>query len=580
MAKTGNRQTEQLIEKLAGLKTDFDDQLLKSKPDILDNLRQSDIHDADLLESYHDSLCFIRAYPDDPQIMKLAEMELQDFNRRVESYKTISRDRQAKRLADTGIVNTSVSHEFSCELTRSISEWYPDLVEIEWKQYEKSETDKISAILPLIVAWQENDTLDNDMEISTADWLKQARSKSDKSNLSILLKMLKSSGYPPSLQRFLFENAEIPVKWTLTDCPASRTLKRITCRRPFYQTMPIIGRTKDLRQSLQAKSGPLITLNLSEGKQYVRHIKEVLGVRCRELYPLIHAEPGEVYLYEPGRGVQIAVLGNIMDIRLPLESNFGAMLVRNGMPVGYGIGCMLFDRVEIAINIFPAYRTGESSFIIEQFFRLFHHHFGAKVLLVRSYQVGDDNEEALESGSFWFYYKLGFRPVDKKIRAMAKKEYAKIIADRSYRCPIGVLKRLSRSDIFFHIDPAKMDGFSELPLKDLGYLVTKYIAASYDGDRKLAAEKSIEKITSMLSIKGWRSWRDDEITAFKRLAPLVACIPDLKSWSAKEKADLARIIRAKGAVKEREFVLRCNKHPRFKKAIEKLAFEYNETNAN
>jgi len=575
MANTGRWPIEDMIENLARLKTAFDDQSSKSKLLILNKLQKSEIHDVGPLESYHDNLCFLRAYPDNALILKLIESELQSFSSRIELYKTVSRDRRAKWLADTGIVNTPVSHEFSMELTRSISEWYPELVEIDWKQYDKSDTDKISAFLPLIVAWQENDTLDNDMGISTADWLKQARSKSDRTALSILLKMLKTSGFPAPLQRFLFENAEIPAKWTLTDCPASRTLKRIPCHKMFYQKTPIIGRTKDLRQNMKAKSSSLINLNLNQGKQYVRHIKEVLGVRCRELYPLIHAEPGEVDVYEPGRGVQIAVLGNIMDIRLPLESNFGAMLVRNGMPVGYGIGCMFFDRVEIAINIFPAYRTGESSFIIEQFFRLFHHHFGANVLLVRSYQVGDDNEEALESGSFWFYYKLGFRPANKKIRAMAKKEYAKIKADRSYRCPIGTLKRLSRSDIFFHIDPVQMENFNELPLKDLGYLVTKYIAAKFDGDRRLAAEMSVKKIAGILSIKGWKNWREDEITAFRRLAPLIACIPDLKNWTVKEKTDLARIIRAKGAVKEREFVLRCNKHKRFKTAIEKLAFEHN-----
>jgi hypothetical protein len=82
----------------------------------------------------------------------------------------------------------------------------------------------------------------------------------------------------------------------------------------------------------------------------------------------------------------------------------------------------------------------------------------------------------------------------------------------------------------------------------------------------------MKNIARILSIKGWRRWSENEILSFKRLAPLIECIPDLKSWGAKEKSLLGRILRAKGKVREREFVLLCNKHKRFQEAIEKLGF--------
>ncbi|MCP4584229.1 MAG: hypothetical protein GY839_21665 [candidate division Zixibacteria bacterium] len=572
MTKNSLKQVARNIELLDMLKNRFDTGSTYAKVKTLQKLASAEIVDAALLERYHDCLCFIRAYPDNATIRELAEVELQYFHQQIESYKNESRDRQAKMLADTGIVNTSVCHEFSHELTRAAARWYADQVEIDWKLYNRAGKDLISMFLPLVVAWPENDTLDNDMETSTEEWLKLARGKSDKSGLNILLKIIEASNLPLRIRRHLFESAELPIRWDLTHSPASRTLKRIPAARTFYQKTPIRSRTKNLRATLKASPGPLKHLSLKQGKDYTRHIKEVLGVRCRELYSIIHAEPGEVYLYEPGRGIQIAVFGNLMDIRLPLESNFGAMLVRNGMPVGYGLACTCFERAEIGINTFPAFRTGESSYMVEQFFKMAYHYFASKVLLVRSYQLGNENEEALESGSFWFYYKLGFRPVDKKIRDLARREYEKIKADRFYRCPIRMLKRLSKCDVFFHIDPAKMDGYRELPLKNLGYAVTKHIAENFDGDRHLAIEMTVKKIARILSIKGRQRWSENEILSFKRLAPLIACIPDLRSWSDKEKALLARIIRAKGKVAEREFVLLCNKHKRFQQAIERLGF--------
>lgn len=568
------KHTRTLIELLDKLKTGFDSKSSSTKLTILNVLAGREIIDANLLESYHDILCFLRAYPDNPGMLKAVESEFNRFHERIEKYKTESGDRRAKWLQDTGIVNTELSHTFSYELTVALSEWYRENIEIDWKLYDKSDTDTISAFMPLIVAWQENDTLDNDLTIDTRDWLKLAKSKKDSTELSILLKLLQTCGLSRAVQRHLYENAEISTLWKLPNCPASRTLKRIPFKRKYYQKQPIIGRTKNLRERLREPAPKLKRLSIKEGKEYVRHIREVLGIRCRELYPLIHSNPREIYIFEPGRGLQLVVLGNDQDIRLPLESNFGAMLVRNGMPIGYGIGCMLFERVEIAINIFPAYRTGESSFIIEEFFRLFYHHFGARLLLVRSYQVGDDdNTEALESGSFWFYYKLGFRSVNNRVRVLADREYEKIKTRKKYRSSMRTLRRLSKGDVFFHIDPAKMDGYRELPLKNLGYLVTEYIRDKYYGERQLAIDKSVSYLARVLGVKGWRRWTDNEISSFERLAPLFAAIPGLTKWTKKEKPDLARIIRAKGSNCERDFVRLCNNHHKFKDTIEQLAFE-------
>lgn len=565
---------ETLVKELERLKTSFDLPSAARKLILLRRLRSAEIHEVTTLTAYHDILCFLRAYPDNDQIARITERELQSFGSRVEMYRKQSRDRSGKRLINSGITNTSVVHPFSYEAVRLLMTWYPGKLEFDWESMDEDEFDGILDILPLLVSWQENDTLDNDPALDARQWLANARGQKTGSDLETLVKLLDASNLPREVQRHFFDNLEFPIVWTLSDSQASRTLKRVPAKRVYYQKGPLRGRSADLLAELTKPATTLHLLSLRQGKKLVRTINEVLAVRYRELFPITFANPAEVYVNEPGYGVQIFIYGSRPEARLPLESNFGAMLVRNGMPVGYGVGATLFDRVEIAINIFPAFRGGESAYIIEQFFRLFHHHFGSRVFLVRSRQMGEGDDEPLQSGAFWFYYKLGLRAVKSRVRELADQEYELIRSNPAYRSPLKTLRRLAKSDVFFHVDPSGMDSYQELSIVNLGYVVTKYFADNFDGNRQRGSRQSASKLAHILEVPEWKRWSKDERRAFEHLAPLVINIPDLAGWTAKELKALVRVIRSKGAVREREFVLLSNRHRRFKTALEELAASY------
>jgi hypothetical protein len=66
-----------------------------------------------------------------------------------------------------------------------------------------------------------------------------------------LLRLLATSRLPLTQRRALYENAELPVRWDLTHCAASRTLGRLPCAQPFFQRTPLLGRTHDLRADLR-----------------------------------------------------------------------------------------------------------------------------------------------------------------------------------------------------------------------------------------------------------------------------------------------------------------------------------------
>jgi hypothetical protein len=417
-------EVRELVAELGRLKGQFGraGETAPRKLALLSRLRDVAMTRPGLLSSYHDQLLFLRAYPDSAEILQEADCQLATFGARIERYKLASRDADASAFLDRGIVGTPVSNVFTYRFVNTIAHLYPSRIEIDWDAYNESEAADLLGVISPVVSWQEKDAIENDDDFDPRAWLRLSRGRDDESSLDALLRLLSTSGLSGELQRTLYEDAEIPVRWTLSEFAASRTGRRVPFDQVFFQDGPTVGRTSDLRAKLARPAAPLTLLPEARGGEYVRAITEVLGSRCRELFPLIGSSSHEVYLHDAGRGVRIVVYGSLPEIRLPLEANHGLMLVKNGVPIGYGLGAMLFDRCEIAINIFPEYRSAESAFIFERVAHLFVAHFGARVLVIKPYQVGEDNEEALESEAFWFYFKFGFRPVRPQVRALAERD--------------------------------------------------------------------------------------------------------------------------------------------------------------
>jgi hypothetical protein len=556
---------------LKTLRTFFDVRSARVKMQALQKLQRAKLLSTRELLDYHEYLCFARAYPDNQIIFTHAEHELQHFGERVLLYISNSDDDDLELLEDTGLTQTNVVHAPSYDLARILTSWFPTRLSIAWDYVGKSTKNNLGGLLPLVVTWQENDTFDNDPHLDVRKWLSKAHRSGNRTDLEDLLDMLEHSGLPDSIRSHLYDSLQLQTRWDLGDSNASRSRTRVPCRTLFYQQEPILGRASDLRSVIREPGLKLKHLSPAEGRTYARLINEVLAVRYRELHPVTYANPHEVYVAEPGRGVQIAIFGTRPEARLPLESDFGAMLVRNGIPVGYGVGATLFERVEIAMNMFPTFRSGESSFIIEQFFRIFYHHFGSRLFLVRSRQMGDGDDEPILSGAFWFYNKLGFRAMRKSVRNLAEQERIRLDKNPGRRSSTGILKRLSKSDVYFNADGSAELPDAELSVADLGRAVTGYIAKRYDGNRELAVHDSAKHLRTVLGVGNLVSWPKDEVTALERLAPLICAIPDLTDWSPEEKVRLIRLIRAKGATCERTFVLSCIAHGRFKNALLSLA---------
>jgi hypothetical protein len=87
---------------------------------------------------------------------------------------------------------------------------------------------------------------------------------------------------------------------------------------------------------------------------------------------------------------------------------------------------------------------------------------GVNTFVVDPYQIGHENAEAVESGAFWFYRKLGFRPVEPAVAALVEREEARLHATPGYRSSRRTLEKLAEGYILFEgpgAEPGAWDRF-------------------------------------------------------------------------------------------------------------------------
>ena len=210
-------------------------------------------------------------------------------------------------------------------------------------------------------------------------------------------------------------------------------------------------------------------LSAREAEKTLDLVKEATGVRYRELYGTANADPAWVAQANPGRGVEIYFWGLPPEKRLPLRAYLAGFTVKNGVPINYVECISLFDWTEIGFNTFPAYRDGETAWIYAQTLRLLRQLHGTNAISVYPYQIGDGNEEAIASGAFWFYRKMGFRSMDPALEKLAQAEEKKVRANAKYRTSAATLRRLSKANVVYELPEAKVERGTGFPCATSGW---------------------------------------------------------------------------------------------------------------
>lgn len=520
------------------------------------------IRSAALLRRWHGLLLHAAAFPDDATTLAAANQALAQFPRRIAAAGSAAR----RALLHSGIVGTRVDYPFVHVNVRWLAMSWPEHVHIDWGAFDSAA--KLDPLLQLLCGRAELQTFD-DATLSTAQWIRLASHRRRGGEPAWLIRQCESAGLDPTLVELLYNDAAVPLKWQLSfdaACTGNRhDLTRVTFRTAMRKA------PQDPPRWIKSWSGPTHQVSKTEAHRVIDVVRAALLARCREVYSHQHANPADVYRVPLGEGTEVVFLGVLPERRLSLEANYGYMLFANGVPLGYGGVTSLLGQGNIGVNIFAEFRRGESAFLFAGVLAAAHRLFGCERFVVNPYQFGADNTEAIQSGAFWFYYRLGFRPVEANLRRRAAAEFLRITVRRGRRTAAKLLRELAGYDLELVLPGYRAQArFEEWWLAALAASATGLLAAQGTATRADAGKALVRQLRQVLGIRT-RGWSRAEQQALQDLAPVLAQIPDLNQWWAAERRGLVEIIRAKGAASERRYAQLTSRHLRLRQSLARVA---------
>jgi hypothetical protein len=574
------------------------------------------------LVRFHEALLFLRAFPQAPAIVARVERLLNIFHRRIEKLRAADADISLFDDFDTsGIAGTTMQDTLSCDVAQWLTRRIPGNVDIVWDDYwddyqaDRARSDTWPRFIPLL-----EEDADVEADIPWLSWLDAARGK--QSPLPWLLRRFEQLRLSGRARSELYDSLRLPVRWELANLKLSRTRNWTRPRRFYFHDGPLLQRSQiSLAHELARPAPKLEKVSLRDGESVLHTIREVMLVRYRELYGTTLGDPRSMVRAELGRGVVIHLWNLLPSRRLPLRAYVAGFTLKNGVPINYVEAIGLCEWIEVGFNTFYTYRQGETAWIYAQALRCLCAFTGAKCISVYPYQIGQNNDEAIDSGAFWFYRKLGFRSGRADLEQLARREEEKIATDPHYRTSRRTLKRVAEAHVFYelprstrehakagtlatpttkigatetdraivegrpfqgHVEP-KETGFSSrgyepgpwdtFSTRNLALRVNHRMAQEFSGESDRIRQASVAAVSRALAVDP-TLWSPAERPAAQRALEnwslVLALIPSLRRWSPQEKRDALEIIRAQAGRNEMRY-LRLTQHlPRLRQELLRL----------
>lgn len=557
---------EQLLDQLDEAKRGFGTDDGSRVEKLLDSLAKREFQDVESLIRFHETLLFICAHPQSRKALKLAEAALSSFVDRVEKLRLSGEDfTPFDYIEYSGIAGTVLHGAYSYGIARWLVEKHRAAVEVDWERIENKA--RLGLILPQIIPLLAEDSL-VEANIPYCDWIQSAKDART-SDLAWIIENFEQSGLSEKEKSTLYDSLELWIRWEMGRARTSRTMNRRKPRKIFYHTKPLIRRNEvSLAKEINS---PLLMKRLSraEGEAVLDICRDTTCVRYRELYGIAYGDPSTVVGVDVGRGVEIFLWGLPPERRLPLRAYHAGFTLKNGVPINYIEGISIFERMELGFNTFYTYRDGETAWVYAQALRFLRQLVGVTCFSIDPYQIGFNNNEALESGAFWFYRKLGFRPTIVELAKLVEAEEKKITANREYRTTVRTLKTLSKGHVIYELPGTETGDWDGFRIRNLGLAVQRRAAGKFNGSMDAIRAFSIKEVARALAVQIESS---DEIArqAFESLALVIALIPDLANWAVEDKRKLLRIIRAKTSRDENLYARELQRHKQLRDAIIKL----------
>lgn len=535
------------FESLAKLTSDYSLEGTMSKLELLKACSQLKLNKTSVIKSYHDTLLFLCAYAENKEVFDAA---MEEMNRLCDAVLELS-DTKKESLSSSGIAFTETQSSFSLKIMLWLVNTFPEDVTLH-----SFDDDGLHPKELLKYGMNEMEfEMMSDEKLTKLKWLEKASGlKKNKDILKWYLTKVNELPLKDQLKEQLFESTKLYTTITPSDPKFSRSFGSVNISLRYFHSNGILKKFNEL-QLINTKLPKEKKLSEAQKEELLSASRIALALLHRETDPISYGTPADIKVFDLEHGLSIALFSINAQWRLPMESYIGFMMFKNGYPMSYGGAWLFGKRSLIGINIFEAFRGGESAFVFAQLLRTYRQAFGAEQFEVEPYQFGKNNPEGLKSGAFWFYHRFGFRPIDQKLNELSIQEHQKIGSTKGYRSSIEILKQFTFSNLGVNFGKDNPG----MPPSQISYFITNVIAKQFNGDRNLAEEKAKQLLKTKLGLV-YSKLKPLEKAGFDKLSLYVAFCLDLEKINAKDKAKLLMLIKEKGT-DEFKYIVSYSKFP-------------------
>lgn len=558
--RTDGAFAARLLRRLESLRLTHGAPAAAEKGALLSALERAQLRSAREVLRLHEALVFLRAYPDDALVLARVERMLAAFARR--------RDLRVHRTAleDSGLAGTDIRFRFFAATALRLARRWPGQLRYDWDAFD--DATRLEELLPLLIVDAESPGLD-EYDYGLRGWL--ARMKGPREgDAAFVTQRLGARIADPVLYERVFDGVDAPMVLHAGPDTPSRTRAHWPRPRVHFQRAPLGRGRPDLAAELARPPRSIRSLAPRDGRRMLDLAMEAMVTRSRDLDVFAYGDPNDVRLVDCGDGLEFACIGALPSRRLLLESVYGFLTLKNGVPTGYVLTSALYGSSEIAYNVFETYRGAEAGAVYGRVLAMTRHLFRVDSFTIYPYQLGDGNDEAIDSGAWWFYRKLGFEPRDPGARRVMRAEEQRMRRDSAHRSSRSTLRQLAKENVYWHLGPPREDVIGLLPLANAGLAVGRMLAKRFGAAQGRGADACTREAAALLGGGPGRGWSRDERRAFDRWAPLVLLLPGVSRWSAAERRALLAVIRAKGGRRETDFVHRFDAHRKLRRALATL----------
>lgn len=525
--------------------------LAARKLELLRRLAAGRLHTARQVSRLHQLLEFLEAFPDDGRVHAGVRRMLRAFRGRAD----LRRFRQA--LSGSGIAGTDTPYRFFWPTAHWISRRWPGALAIE-----RDDADHARAILealPLL------------LDAPRAEWLRgQAKPAiavldrlrpRDVGDADFLIGLVAAMPWDEASREAFFDRVDPPFLLRPGRDTPERTHARYAAREIHFGAGRKHQPRPDIRKEALRAPRRITALVGPAAAALICLARISMITRERDLAVFQYPNARDAFLVDDGDGLAFAMIGAAAPRRALLPATYGGLVLRNGVPMGYVQLDVLGRHAAVSFNLFAEFRKGIAAWVFARLIAATRHVFDCDEFSIEPYQLGQGNDEGIESGAWWFYHRQGFRPRSGTARRLAARELARKARRATHRSSGRTLRALAAFHLFLSLDPARQ---AQLPCTDAWLAAAVQALARFGGPdpdrRQTAAMRAAAMKLGLAPRVAARS-------GLARWAGLVLALTAHGRWSRQERRELARIVAAKHAESERKFQRLLMKHRRLRSLL-------------